>query len=232
MARNSGCRAGTGRIPTSPTSTRPARTPRSSGRCARRTATGTPSSRTTNWRRCSRSTSSGTSRRPNGFRWKRDSRRRCPSCSFPLKRLRKALNDAFPSSTSIRSSSIACFTFARFSRRTATREADECSWTTRRSSSSGPRARFFLQNQSFTLLEENVDEFEQFFGALKNKQQAGLDVRIIFRDAREFSQANGPKQQKLLERLKHFGFDTDLIRRPDALPHEGDHRGPAQRRAP
>ena len=69
-----------------------------------------------------------------------------------------------------------------------------------------------LQNQSFTLLEENVDEFEQFFGALKDKQAAGLDVRIIFRDAREFSQANGPKQQKLLERLKHFGFDTDLIR--------------------
>ena len=50
-----------------------------------------------------------------------------------------------------------------------------------------------LQNQSFNLLEENVDEFEQIFGALTNKQQAGLDVRIIFRDAREFSQANGPE---------------------------------------
>ena len=70
----------------------------------------------------------------------------------------------------------------------------------------------FLQNQSFNLLDENIDEFEQFFGALRDKQQAGLDVRIIFRDAREFSQANGPKQQKLLERLKDFGFDTDLIR--------------------
>jgi phosphatidylserine/phosphatidylglycerophosphate/cardiolipin synthase-like enzyme len=69
-----------------------------------------------------------------------------------------------------------------------------------------------LQNQSFNLLDDNVDEFEQIFGALKDKQKAGLDVRIIFRDAREFSQANGPKQQKLLERLKHFGFDTDLIR--------------------
>ena len=72
--------------------------------------------------------------------------------------------------------------------------------------------KIFLQNQSFNLLEENVDEFEQIFGALKDKQQAGLDVRIIFRDAREFSQANGPQQQKLLERLKDFGFDTDLIR--------------------
>ena len=37
-------------------------------------------------------------------------------------------------------------------------------------------------------------------------------MRIIFRDAREFSQANGPSQQKLLERLKDFGFDTDMIR--------------------
>jgi S1-C subfamily serine protease len=72
--------------------------------------------------------------------------------------------------------------------------------------------KIFIQNQSFSLLEENIDEFEQIFGAIKDKQQAGLDVRIIFRDAREFSQANGPKQQKLLERLKDFGFDTDLIR--------------------
>jgi V8-like Glu-specific endopeptidase len=70
----------------------------------------------------------------------------------------------------------------------------------------------FLQNQSFNLLDDNIDEFEQFFGALKNKQHTGLDVRIIFRDAREFSQANGPKQQKLLEFLKDFGFDMDLIR--------------------
>ena len=37
-------------------------------------------------------------------------------------------------------------------------------------------------------------------------------MRVIFRDAREFSPANGPKQQKLLEHLKHFGLDTDQIR--------------------
>jgi hypothetical protein len=36
---------------------------------------------------------------------------------------------------------------------------------------------------------------------LRDKQQAGVDVRIIFRDAREFGASNGPKQQKLLERL-------------------------------
>ena len=72
--------------------------------------------------------------------------------------------------------------------------------------------KIYLQNQSFNLLDDNVDEFEQFFGVLRDKQQAGLDVRIIFRDAREFGSANGPRQQKLLERLKDFGFDTDFIR--------------------
>ena len=72
--------------------------------------------------------------------------------------------------------------------------------------------KIYLENQSFNLLEENVDEFEEFFTALKNKQRSGVDVRIVFRDAREFSASNGPKQQKLLERLKDFGFDTRLIR--------------------
>jgi hypothetical protein len=72
--------------------------------------------------------------------------------------------------------------------------------------------KVYVQNQSFNLLEENVDEFEQIFGAIRDKQQAGLDVRIIFRDAREFSRENGTNQQKLLERLKDFGFDMDSIR--------------------
>ena len=70
----------------------------------------------------------------------------------------------------------------------------------------------YVQNQSFNFLADNVDEFEQFFGAVRDKQEAGLDVRIIFRDGREFGAANGPKQQKLLERLKDFGLDTDFIR--------------------
>lgn len=72
--------------------------------------------------------------------------------------------------------------------------------------------KIYLENQSFNLLEENVAEFEEFFSALKAKQQSGIDVRIIFRDSREFGAANGPKLQKLLERLKDFGFDTDFIR--------------------
>ena len=74
--------------------------------------------------------------------------------------------------------------------------------------------KVYVENQSFNLLDEenNNDEFEDFFGALKDKQEAGLDVRIIFRDGREFGAANGPKQQKLLERIKDFGLDTDFIR--------------------
>lgn len=74
--------------------------------------------------------------------------------------------------------------------------------------------KIYLQNQSFNLLEpdNNNEEFEHFFSVLHDKQQAGLDVRIIFRDAREFSASNGEQQQRLLERIKDFGIDTDFIR--------------------
>lgn len=70
-----------------------------------------------------------------------------------------------------------------------------------------------LQNQSFNLLDDNIPEFEAFFVALKQKQrQRGVEVRIIFRDGREFSQGNAVSQQKLLERIKDFGIDTKSIR--------------------
>lgn len=74
--------------------------------------------------------------------------------------------------------------------------------------------KIYVENQSFNLLDEenNNDEFAEFFEVLRDKQQAGVDVRIIFRDAREFGASNGPKQQKLLERLKDFGIDTDFIK--------------------
>jgi len=70
--------------------------------------------------------------------------------------------------------------------------------------------RIYVENQSFNLLEgdDNQEEFEQFFTVLRDKQQAGVDVRVIFRDGREFGHANAVSQQKLLERLKEFGFDT------------------------
>ncbi|MFO0974374.1 MAG: phospholipase D-like domain-containing protein [Phycisphaerae bacterium] len=69
-----------------------------------------------------------------------------------------------------------------------------------------------VQNQSFNLLDENVDEFEEFFGVLRDKQRAGKDVRIIFRDPREFRQSNGVKLQKMLESLQDFGLDTQQIK--------------------
>ncbi|MFO1162167.1 MAG: phospholipase D-like domain-containing protein [Reyranellaceae bacterium] len=67
-----------------------------------------------------------------------------------------------------------------------------------------------LQNQSFTLLEDNVPAFEAFFALIKKKQRQGVQTRIIFRDGREFH--NNEDQQALLERLKDFGIDTDAIR--------------------
>ncbi|BCA58144.1 phospholipase D-like domain-containing protein [Sphingomonas sp. HMP6] len=69
-----------------------------------------------------------------------------------------------------------------------------------------------LQNQSFNMLGENADEFDTFFATLLARQKAGLDVRIIFRDGREFGTASGVKQQPLLERLKKFGFDMDRVK--------------------
>lgn len=69
-----------------------------------------------------------------------------------------------------------------------------------------------VQNQSFNLLPENVDEFEEFFTVLRDKQQAGLDVRVIFRDPREFGSSGGAKLQKMLEAIRDFGIDTDKIK--------------------
>jgi phosphatidylserine/phosphatidylglycerophosphate/cardiolipin synthase-like enzyme len=68
-----------------------------------------------------------------------------------------------------------------------------------------------VQNQSFNLLNENVDEFEAFFSVVKQKQETIDDVRIIFRDPREFGDGAG-KLQKTLETVKDFGIDTDKIK--------------------
>lgn len=69
-----------------------------------------------------------------------------------------------------------------------------------------------VQNQSFNMLSENADEFDTFFTTLRDKQKAGLDVRIIFRDGREFGAESGRKQQPLLERIKKFGFDMSRVK--------------------
>jgi hypothetical protein len=69
--------------------------------------------------------------------------------------------------------------------------------------------RIFIQNQSFNFTADNNDEFDRFFSTLKAKQKAIDDVRVIFRDARDFGRAEDlERQQELIERLKHFGFDV------------------------
>jgi phosphatidylserine/phosphatidylglycerophosphate/cardiolipin synthase-like enzyme len=71
-----------------------------------------------------------------------------------------------------------------------------------------------IENQSFSLLEENEEQFERFFNVLVKKQKGGVPVRVIFRDPREFS--GGPKGklalQKTLTRLKDIQFDTDFVK--------------------
>jgi hypothetical protein len=74
--------------------------------------------------------------------------------------------------------------------------------------------KLYIQNQSFNLSDSNNDEFEAFFAVIRDKQmQPDIDVRIIFRDGREFPDGE-EKQQLLLETLQDFGIDTstDAIR--------------------
>lgn len=64
--------------------------------------------------------------------------------------------------------------------------------------------KVFFENQSFSILNENDDQFQALLSALLAKQRAGLDVRIIFRDIGDVATA--------LERAKDFGFDMKKIR--------------------
>lgn len=70
-----------------------------------------------------------------------------------------------------------------------------------------------IQNQSFSLLEENDEEYERFFNTLLQKQNEGIGIRIIFRDPTEFSRTKGEENlKKQLDRLKAFGLDTDNMK--------------------
>ena len=71
-------------------------------------------------------------------------------------------------------------------------------------------AKIYVENQSFSISEDN-DEYVRFFTTLREKQEHGVDVRIIFRDPREFP--NGASAlQKTLEKIKEFGLDTDRVK--------------------
>ena len=71
-----------------------------------------------------------------------------------------------------------------------------------------------IENQSFSLLDENEPQFESFFNVLLRKQNEGVKIRVIFRDPREFSKgAKGEAAlHRQLERLKDFGINTDNIK--------------------
>lgn len=72
------------------------------------------------------------------------------------------------------------------------------------------KERIYVQNQSFTVGDDN-GEYEKFFATLLDKQNDGLDVRIIFRDPRQFPHG-AETLQKTLERIKDFGLDTDKVK--------------------
>ena len=70
-----------------------------------------------------------------------------------------------------------------------------------------------IENQSFNMLKENESQFERFFSAIVKQQEKGIKIRIIFRDPREFNFNEGTVSlQRLLDRLKDFGFDTNNIK--------------------
>lgn len=71
--------------------------------------------------------------------------------------------------------------------------------------------RVWIQNQSFNLKGfDNEPEFIDLLKAIVEQQQKPeMDVRIIFRDNREFPRGDN---RELLERLKDFGFDTSSIK--------------------
>jgi hypothetical protein len=70
-----------------------------------------------------------------------------------------------------------------------------------------------IQNQSFSLLDENDEEYERFFNTILQKQNEGVIIRIIFRDPTEFSRTKGEENlKKQLDRLKAFGLDTSNMK--------------------
>jgi len=64
-----------------------------------------------------------------------------------------------------------------------------------------------IQNQSLSYTADNNREFDAFFEVVREKQRSIQDVRLIFRDARDFPDGL-QKQQEIIERLKDLGLDV------------------------
>lgn len=73
------------------------------------------------------------------------------------------------------------------------------------------QSTLFIQNQSLSMLsprEKNEEKFLELWEAIKERQKAGLDVRMIFRvDRRDEEEA-----RKIKERLVKFGLKAGSIR--------------------
>ena len=70
----------------------------------------------------------------------------------------------------------------------------------------------YIENQSFNLLDDNEAAFVDFFTVIKDKQENGVEIKIIFRDTREFGKKNKTSMKELLARIKKFGINTDFIK--------------------
>ncbi len=69
-----------------------------------------------------------------------------------------------------------------------------------------------IENQSFIIREDNEEQYERFFNVLRRKQKQQIDIRIIFRDPREFPGNGVQKLEDQLCALKKFGLNTDNMK--------------------
>jgi V8-like Glu-specific endopeptidase len=69
------------------------------------------------------------------------------------------------------------------------------------------KKKIYIQNQSFKYSGDDNQEITRMLELLRQKQRDGVDVRIIFRDAKDFGRPGDLEdQQALIERLKDFGL--------------------------
>ncbi|MBY3093326.1 hypothetical protein HFO72_21375 [Rhizobium laguerreae] len=81
--------------------------------------------------------------------------------------------------------------------------------------------KLYVQNQSFSYSGDDNQETTRMLELLRQKQREGVDVRIIFRDAKDFGRRSDLEdQQALIERLKEFGLKvTENFLRVQAKCH-------------
>ena len=70
----------------------------------------------------------------------------------------------------------------------------------------GAEDELLIQNQTFNAPKANHAKLREFLSAVRARQKAGVDVRIIFRIISK------PDARKNLEALQEFGFDMDRIK--------------------